>query len=58
MDQKGQVSVEMLLIIGVLVALAIAFLGQVRGTASDFSGQLNHTSQRAVDLLNETSFEP
>lgn len=58
MDEKGQVSVEMLLIIGVLVALAIAFLGQVRGTASDFSNELNSTSKRAVGLLNQTGFEP
>jgi len=58
MDEKGQVSVEMLLIIGVLVALAIAFLGQVRGTASDFSSELNSTSKRAVGLLNQTDFGP
>ena len=58
MDNKGQVSVELLVVIGVMIALAVAFLSQVRSTATGFSGKLNETSGRAMDLLDKTGFEP
>lgn len=56
MDERGQVSVELLLVMGVALVVAVAFLSQVQDNARQMGGVLNGTVNRSLEIMNLTNY--
>lgn len=55
MDEKAQVSAELIIVIAALIAVAIVLITQLQGTAKKGSKVLEQETDRTWKLINSTS---
>lgn len=53
MDQKGQVSAEMLIIIAALIGVAIVLIGQLQNSAKTGAKNLGEKTDKAWDAVDK-----
>jgi len=52
MDNKGQVSTEMILVLAAVVAIALILIQNLSSTAEQAAGKLNSTTTKLLDEID------